>query len=57
MRVRSVATGEIIDLDEEGAVILIDAGIYEAVEGEAPVTPRPVLTKMAKPMTARRRRP
>lgn len=52
MKVRSVATGEVIDLCEEGATILIDAGIYEPVDGEPPV-----LTKMAKPMTARRPRP
>lgn len=52
MKVRSVATGEVIELDDEGATILIAAGIYEPVETEPPV----VLTKMAKPMTARRRR-
>lgn len=53
MKIRAVATGEVIDIGEEGATILIDAGIYEAVTEEAP----PVLTKMVKPMTARRPRP
>jgi hypothetical protein len=49
MKIRAKATGEIIDISEEGATILIEAGIYEPVDSEPPV-----LTKMVKPMTARR---
>jgi hypothetical protein len=56
MRVRSVATGEVIDIAEEGATILIDAGLYEPVSDAPQGDPPPVLTKMAKPITSRRRR-
>lgn len=64
MKIRAVATGEVIDLDEEGAKILIEARIYEAVDAFYDALnaarhdgdPPPVLTKMAKPITGRRPR-
>lgn len=34
MRVRAVANGNVVDLDDEAARILIAAGIYEPVEDE-----------------------
>jgi hypothetical protein len=54
MKVRSLATGEIIDLADDAANELIEAGIYEPVEANEPP---PVLTKMARPITGRRPRP
>lgn len=36
MRVRALANGNVLELDDEVAARLIDAGIYEAVGGEEP---------------------
>jgi hypothetical protein len=52
MKIRAKANGDIIEVDEEAAKGLIEAGIYEAVDEEPPV----VLTKMVTPRTARRQR-
>ena len=34
MKIRSVVTGNIIEMEDEGARILIEAKIYEAVNGK-----------------------
>ena len=32
MKIRSVVTGDVVEIEDEGARILIDAKIYEAVD-------------------------
>lgn len=39
MKIRALANGEVIDFSEDGARILIGAGIYEAVDERPGGTP------------------
>lgn len=40
MRIRARQTGDVIDLEDEGAQTLIDAGIYDAVESKKAPPPK-----------------
>jgi hypothetical protein len=56
MKIKAKANGDVIDIPEDAANALIEAGIYEAVPEDAPGAPSVVLTKMVTPRTARRPR-
>jgi hypothetical protein len=42
MKIRAKANGDVIDVPEDAATHLIEAGIYDAVETDGKETPPPV---------------
>lgn len=48
MRIRALASGEVIELNDEGAQQLVDSGIYEAVDepqANSPTKHQPTTTR------------
>ena len=56
MKIRAIANGNVIDIDDAGAKVLIDAGIYEPVDEPKSKKVTPLTTKDVAPLVKRKGR-